>query len=493
MTRDEVAELTANPEATNAITSFLKSKNINSKSTLKGEYITASATVQQWEELLQAEFYSYQHESKNVKKAVERANSYVLPKELVDHVDAVFNLVNLPAIQRPVPFKSLRDDPNASTDVIVPAKINSYYNVTSNKGNKFVSQSVFESLDQNYSPSDLKQFQDQYDLPETTVETVIGGHDDDAACVSDANNCVEANLDVQYLMGLSYFTPTTYYYEDATDSFLAWIKGVANLATPPLVNSISYGAIEPSLPTFIVNSFNIEAQKLGVQGVTIVVSSGDDGVANFQARGDASNCGYNPSFPASSPFVLAVGATMGPESGKPEIACTSTSNGIITTGGGFSTKFSAPSYQTAAIEGYFAGLSADQKPASGYATSGRGYPDISIAGYNYEVVVANQTYAVSGTSASAPVIASFISLVNAERYNLGLPALGFINPALYSVDSTIFNDITSGENNCAASSLPKTATCCTQGFYATAGWDPVTGFGSIDFEKFKATFISIGK
>ena len=52
MTRDEVAELTANPEATNAITSFLKSKNINSKSTLKGEYITASATVQQWEELL---------------------------------------------------------------------------------------------------------------------------------------------------------------------------------------------------------------------------------------------------------------------------------------------------------------------------------------------------------------------------------------------------------------------------------------------------------
>lgn len=231
LTRDEVATLTANTEATDAIKSFLTSKNINSKSTLHGEYVTASATIQQWEDLLHAEFYSFQHESKNEMKAVERANSYVLPSEIVDHVDAVFNLINLPVVQRPVPFKSLRD--GASSDVITPAILNSYYNVTSNKGNKFVSQSVFESLDQNYSPSDLKQFQKQYNLPQDTVATVIGGHDDDAACVSDANNCVEANLDVQYLMGLSYFTPTTYYYEDATDSFLAWIQGVANLAVPP--------------------------------------------------------------------------------------------------------------------------------------------------------------------------------------------------------------------------------------------------------------------
>jgi len=323
------------------------------------------------------------------------------------------------------------------------------------------------------------------------VSTVIGGHDTDSACTEDANNCVEANLDVQYLMGLSYFTPTTYYYEDATDSFLAWIQGVANLANPPLVNSISYGAIEPSLPKFIVDAFNTEAQKLGVQGVTIVVSSGDDGVANFQARGDSSKCGYNPSFPASSPYVLAVGATMGAETNSPEVACTSTNGGIITTGGGFSTKFSAPSYQTEAIKGYFAGLS--KQPVSGYATSGRGYPDISIAGFNYEVVVGGKTLAVSGTSASAPVIASFISLVNAERYNLGLPALGFVNPALYNVGMAVVNDITSGENNCAASSLPKTATCCTQGFFATQGWDPLTGFGSLDFEKFKASFISLAK
>lgn len=480
LNRDEVAELTANPEYTTKITNFLKAKNINiSKITLKGEYIIASATIEQWEQLFETEIFTFEHISKIDTKKIERANKYTLPVELKEYVEAVFNLINIPVVQRPVPFKKLRDDPDASTDVIVPSLINDYYNVTSNKGNKYVSQAVFESLGQNYSPSDLKQFQTLYNLPEDTVDDVIGGHNDDAVCVSDANNCVEANLDVQYLMGLSYFTPTTYYYEDATDSFLAWIQGVADMATPPLVNSISYGAIEPSLPKFIVDAFNTEAQKLGVQGVTIVVSSGDDGVANFQARGDPSKCGYNPSFPASSPYVTAVGATMGAESNKPEVACTSTNGGIITTGGGFSTKFSAPKYQQSTIAGYFAGLSSEQQPASGYATSGRGYPDISMAGYNYEVVVGGQVFAVSGTSASAPVVASFISLVNAERYNLGLPALGFINPALYSVGTAVTRDITSGENNCAASSLPKTATCCTQGFYATSGWDPLTGLGSL--------------
>ena len=42
--------------------------------------------------------------------------------------------------------------------------------------------------------------------------------------------------------------------------------------------------------------------------------------------------GYFPSFPATSPYVTAVGATMGPESGDPEIACQSQLGGVITTG-----------------------------------------------------------------------------------------------------------------------------------------------------------------
>ena len=42
--------------------------------------------------------------------------------------------------------------------------------------------------------------------------------------------------------------------------------------------------------------------------------------------------GYFPSFPATSPYVTAVGATMGPESGMSEIACQAQLGGVITTG-----------------------------------------------------------------------------------------------------------------------------------------------------------------
>jgi len=42
--------------------------------------------------------------------------------------------------------------------------------------------------------------------------------------------------------------------------------------------------------------------------------------------------GYFPSFPATSPYVTAVGGTQGPESGTEEIACQSQEGGVITTG-----------------------------------------------------------------------------------------------------------------------------------------------------------------
>lgn len=43
--------------------------------------------------------------------------------------------------------------------------------------------------------------------------------------------------------------------------------------------------------------------------------------------------------PASSPYVTAVGASMGPETGKPEVVCSSDRGSVITSGGGFSKFF----------------------------------------------------------------------------------------------------------------------------------------------------------
>jgi len=488
MSREAVANMTANPTATDRIVHFLNVKGAKvTKKTRHGEYISAQAPVALWEDIFQTEFSTFKSRY-STKQPVIRASDYSIPIELSDHVEAVFNTVQLPL--RQAPKKQLVSKAAAAalpiTGSITPKVLNEYYHISSNTGNSLASQCLFESLDQSYSPSDLSTFEANYNLPSDSVDTVIGGHESDSDCTADPNNCAEANLDVQYMIAVSNGTPTTYWYEDSTDSFLSWIQAMADMEKPPLVNSISYGSVEDELPSAFPKMFNTEAQKLGVQGVSILVSSGDDGVANFQARNKPENCGYHPSFPASSPYVTAIGATQGPESGEKEIACQSNEGGVITTGGGFSTIFSAPAYQQAAVKGYFATLPTAQQPVSGYATSGRGYPDVSMAGLNYEVVIAGQTYKVSGTSASAPVVAGMVSLVNAARLKAGKPALGFLNTALYQNGKSVTNDVTEGENQCTASKV-----CCDQGFYATAGWDPLTGYGSVDFQKFYNVFYNL--
>jgi tripeptidyl-peptidase-1 len=169
---------------------------------------------------------------------------------------------------------------------------------------------------------------------------------------------------------------------------------------------------------------------------------------------------------------------MGPETGSPEIVCQSNTGGIITSGGGFSSYYAAPSYQTKTMQLYFQ-RTASTPPASGYNANGRGYPDISLIGVNYKVIIGGLLYTVYGTSCSSPAIAAYVTLVNSARVAEGKPLIGFINPTLYSVGynnsvglpsmyNGTFNDVTSGTNKCCSGS--SNPVCCTQGFTAVAGW-----------------------
>jgi hypothetical protein len=86
-----------------------------------------------------------------------------------------------------------------------------------------------------------------------------------------------------------------------------------------------------------------------------------------------------------------------------------------------------------------------------------------------------------------------VSLVNAARLSMGRTALGFINPSIYKNYSYFANDITSGNNKCAAGDdMYSAGTCCSEGFYTAEGWDPVTGFGSVDFTGFYTLFLDLG-
>jgi tripeptidyl-peptidase-1 len=84
----------------------------------------------------------------------------------------------------------------------------------------------------------------------------------------------------------------------------------------------------------------------------------------------------------------------GPEAGSTEIACSADTNGVITSGGGFSNVYGRPSWQKEFVTEYF--NSVTTSPSSGYNTTGRGYPDVSLMARRYVTIVGGDTLLQSG-------------------------------------------------------------------------------------------------
>ena len=85
-----------------------------------------------------------------------------------------------------------------------------------------------------------------------------------------------------------------------------------------------------------------------------------------------------------------------------------------------------------------------------------------------------------GTSASSPTFAGVIALINDARVAAGKSPMGFLNPFIYA-NPQAFNDITSGNN----------PGCGTPGFYASEGWDPITGNGTPNFQNLLAAAMKL--
>src|SRR5262249_52440762 len=155
-------------------------------------------------------------------------------------------------------------------------------------------------------------------------------------------------------------------------------------------------------------------QSAAALGVTITVASGDDGSS------DGTN-GTVADFPASSPHVLACGGTELFANGNTISEENVWNDGAQggSTGGGFSTTFPTPSWQTSAL------------PAG---STGRGVPDVSgdaSPNTGYTIVVDGQQQVIGGTSAVAPLYAGLIALVNQQLAMQNKPAAGFVNQLLY--------------------------------------------------------------
>jgi kumamolisin len=251
-----------------------------------------------------------------------------------------------------------------------------------------------------------------------------------------------------------------------------WIDLIERVtADQPAVFSISYGLAEDSADwePAALHAINTALQAAAMAGITVCASTGDDG----------SGCNMPDSlahveFPASSPFVLAVGGTMlnaqqevgwwqspGQRSGNEQDGAPGGA-----TGGGVSAVFARPEWQTVNIQSINAG-----------AIEGRIVPDVAaLAGAPlYQFTFKGQSIARGGTSASTPVWAALVA-----RLNAALPAAKrqrFLAPLLYQngpsgapVGATGCTDIASGDN----ASHPRPG----KGYQGQNGYDAVTGWGT---------------
>jgi kumamolisin len=205
----------------------------------------------------------------------------------------------------------------------------------------------------------------------------------------------------------------------------------------PSILSISYGWPEylwtPAALDILDELFVVAA----LLGVTVFCSSGDNG-AELEYDGKP-----HVLAPASNPFVHACGGTsVDPTHDESESVWPNS-------GGGFSERFGAPSWQTGV---------ADIATKLSIPVA-RGVPDVAAQTLpGYYVVLNGVELAAGGTSAIAPVWSSLTARLNQR---LGKPA-GFFGPLLYQHQAQSFRDVVDGNN----------------GYYqAGAGWNPCTGLG----------------
>jgi tripeptidyl-peptidase I len=505
-------------------------------------WVMVNATVAEAESLLNTEYHVYKHDSGKEHVACD---AYHLPAHVVPHVEIVTPTIDFNGILRRSGSTSTHiqvGQPGAGTvQPVLTGKISNIFHELENCDKqitpdclralyKFVypiplaasknSYGIVEYTPQAYVPADLDMFAKNFSSglvgARPKLQAVDGGVVQNFSQGFGFNG--ESNLDLEYAMTLvTPHQPVTLYQVgdlqmgasfnnllDALDgSFCSFGGGDDSVndgiypdpdpagyqqqdcgtITPAHVISTSYGYNEADLSPAYTARQCAEYAKLGLMGVTIVYSSGDNGVGGNQALclnpdGSQSFSGnvFNPSFPSTCPFVTAIGATqVNPNATvfEPESACEQ----VIFSGGGFSNYFAIPDYQKSVVADYVKdNLTPSPYPAGTYNTSGtsRAYPDISANGANYVVASDGAFGLVYGTSAAAPVVGSMLTMINDARLALGKKPIGFINPTIYSpAFKGAFNDITTGTN----------PGCGTKGFSAAKGYDPVTGLGTPNFAK----------
>ncbi len=309
------------------------------------------------------------------------------------------------------------------------------------------------------------------------VPITVRGVNGYSGVIDDPDVELEAVLDIDMQLAVNPAAKRIVVYEDGTDSFpVALLDSLSAMATDRAATSISisYGQDEALQGTAAMAAENTVLTQLAAQGQAVFVSAGDSG-----AYGDEAPA-LNVADPASQPLVTAVGGTTlftgpgGAELG--EETWNDLGLGAGATGGGVSSVWAIPSYQLS--YGY------PVTTGNGGSATYRNVPDVAavanpLTGVAVYSRINGGWITIGGTSASAPIWAGEYSLANAASEGLGLGALGFANPTIYSLAGGLqyfypdFHDIFDGTNG-------DPTIYGTAGFNAGYYYDNTTGWGSFN-------------
>ena len=323
---------------------------------------------------------------------------------------------------------------HASSSTFTPPQLGKFYGFPAGMTGKGKKVAVIE-LGGDFSQSDLNVYFKSLGL---TVAPVTAHLVDGGVRQSDPGGAdVEVMLDLCVIGALAPDAALHCYFSPNTDAGFAAAISQA-VADKMDAISISWGAPENEWSASSIAAFNAAFQAAAAAGITVTVAAGDNGSSDGES-------GKHVDFPASSPYVLGCGGTsIQSTSPVSEVVWNDGSQGGAT-GGGISSEFAIPSWQTKA-----------NVPGGKF----RAVPDVAAVAdpdTGYIIVANGEQIVVGGTSAVAPLMAALaVCVAQAIGKNVG-----FINPAIYGTVAT-FRDITSGNNGT---------------YVAGAGYDCCTGIG----------------
>ncbi len=409
-----------------------------------------------------------------------RHGTIQIPAELKGLVTGVFGLDERRMARRKArsataPRRLKRSALSATLSPLTPADLEQRYNFPPGDG---TGQSIaIAEFGGGYFADDVTTFATKFqrpvpsvsavpvDAPAYTLQQIYALPPDQRN--DQLGNSIEVMMDVEIIAGLCPRANISVYF--STFDQQGWIDLLnAVISANPVVLSVSWGLAEddPGWSANARTAINNQLNTARLLGITICVSSGDDG------SGDQIDDGHaHVDFPSSSPFVLSVGGTMLDASAGPiaevvwwQSPGRRTNAGGGSTGGGVSTIFDRPAWQTVSVKSLNAG-----------SIDGRVIPDVvALSGPPYyDLIFIGQPQPNGGTSASAPLWAALVARIDAA-----LPAAKrhrFLTPLLYQagtsgqpIGQTALVDITSGNN--ASNPEPGVGYAAGPGFDAASGW-----------------------